>query len=45
VVVLGARTKQERLDITRKIVYNQLKDIEVDYQLELLPWYRRLFLD
>jgi D-alanyl-D-alanine endopeptidase (penicillin-binding protein 7) len=45
VVVLGARTKEERLDITRKIVYNQLKDIEVDYQLELLPWYRRLFLD
>jgi serine-type D-Ala-D-Ala endopeptidase (penicillin-binding protein 7) len=45
VVVLGARTKQERLDIARKIVYNQLKDIEVDYQLELLPWYRRLFLD
>jgi len=45
VVVLGARTKQERLDITRKIVYNQLKDIEVDYQVEMLPWYQRFFLD
>jgi D-alanyl-D-alanine endopeptidase (penicillin-binding protein 7) len=43
VVILGARTKQERLDITRKIVYNQLKDIEVDYQVDLLPWYQRLF--
>jgi len=45
VVVLGARTKQERLDITRKIVYNQLRDIEVDYQVKMLPWYRRFFLD
>jgi len=45
VVVLGARTKQERLDIARKIVYNQLKDIEVDYEVEMLPWYRRFFLD
>jgi D-alanyl-D-alanine endopeptidase (penicillin-binding protein 7) len=45
VVVLGARTKQERLDITRKIVYNQLKDIEIDYRIEMLPWYQRLFMD
>jgi len=45
VVVLGARTKQERLDITRKIVYNQLKDIEIDYKIEMLPWYQRLFMD
>lgn len=45
VVVLGTRTKQERLDITRKIVYNQLRDIEIDYQIEMLPWYRRLFTD
>lgn len=45
VVVLGARTKQERLDITRKIVYNQLKDIEVDYQTEMLPWYQRFFMN
>ena len=45
VVVLGAQTKQERLDITRKIMYNQLKDIEVDYQIEILPWYRQLFSD
>jgi D-alanyl-D-alanine endopeptidase (penicillin-binding protein 7) len=43
VVVLGARSKQERLDITRKIVYNQLRDIEIDYQVDLLPWYQRLF--
>jgi D-alanyl-D-alanine endopeptidase (penicillin-binding protein 7) len=43
VVVLGAQTKQQRLDITRKIMYNQLRDIEVDYQVELLPWYQRLF--
>ena len=43
VVVLGAETKQQRLDITRKIMYNQLRDIEVDYQIELLPWYQRLF--
>ena len=43
VVVLGAQTKQQRLDITRKIVYNQLRDIEVDYEIELLPWYQRLF--
>ena len=45
VVVLGARTKQERLDITRKIMYNQLKDIEIDYKIEMLPWYQRLFTD
>ena len=45
VVVLGARTKQERLDITRKIMYNQLRDIEIDYQIEMLPWYQRLFMD
>jgi len=45
VVVLGAKTKQERLDITKKIVYNQLKDIEVDYQTEMLPWYQRFFMD
>jgi D-alanyl-D-alanine endopeptidase (penicillin-binding protein 7) len=45
VVVLGAKTKEERLDIARKIVYNQLKDIEVDYEVEMLPWYRRFFLD
>jgi D-alanyl-D-alanine endopeptidase (penicillin-binding protein 7) len=45
VVVLGAQTKQQRLDITRRIVYNQLRDIEVDYQVEMLPWYRRFFLD
>lgn len=45
IVVLGAATKQERLDITRKIMYNQLKDIEVDYQIEMLPWYRQLFSD
>jgi len=43
VVILGAQTKQQRLDITRKIVYNQLRDIEVDYQLEMLPWYQRFF--
>ena len=43
VVVLGARTKQERFDIARKIVYNQLQDIEIDYQLEMLPWYQRMF--
>lgn len=42
VVVLGAQTKQQRLDITRKIVYNQLRDLEVDNQPELLPWYRKL---
>jgi len=41
VVVLGAKTKQERLDITKKIVYNQLKDIEVDYKIDMLPWYHR----
>lgn len=45
VVVLGAKTKEERLDIARKIVYNQLRDIEIDYQTEMLPWYRRFFLD
>jgi len=45
VVVLGAQTKQQRLDITRNIVYNQLRDIEVDYKVEMLPWYRRFFLD
>jgi D-alanyl-D-alanine endopeptidase (penicillin-binding protein 7) len=45
VVVLGAKTKQERLDITRNIVYNQLRDIEIDYEVEMLPWYRRFFLD
>lgn len=45
VVVLGAKSKQERLDIARNIVYNQLKDIEVDYEVEMLPWYRRFFLD
>jgi D-alanyl-D-alanine endopeptidase (penicillin-binding protein 7) len=45
IVVLGARTKQERLDITRKIMYNQLKDIEIDYRIEMLPWYQRLIAD
>jgi D-alanyl-D-alanine endopeptidase (penicillin-binding protein 7) len=45
VVVLGAKTKQERLDITRKIVYNQLMDIEIDYQTEMLPWYQRFFMN
>lgn len=44
VVILGAKTKQERLDITRKIIYNQLNDIEVDYQIEMLPWYGRPFI-
>ena len=45
VVVLGAETKQQRLDITRKIMYNQLRDLEVDYKIEMLPWYQRLFME
>jgi len=42
VVILGARTKQERIDIARKVIYNQLVNIEVDYYIEHLPWYQRL---
>jgi D-alanyl-D-alanine endopeptidase (penicillin-binding protein 7) len=30
IVVLGADSKQQRLDITRELVYNQLRDAEVD---------------
>jgi D-alanyl-D-alanine endopeptidase (penicillin-binding protein 7) len=45
VVVLGAKSKQERLDITRKIVYNQLMDIEVDRQEGQSPWYRRFLFN
>jgi D-alanyl-D-alanine endopeptidase (penicillin-binding protein 7) len=38
VVVLGAKTKQQRLDITRKVVYNQLRDIEPEQLVsELSP--------
>ena len=33
IVVLGADSKQQRFDITREIVYNQLKDAEVDQRL------------
>ena len=42
VVVLGSPTKQERLDRTRKILYNQLRDIEIEYEVQMLPWYHRL---
>jgi D-alanyl-D-alanine endopeptidase (penicillin-binding protein 7) len=30
VVILGARTKQERFDIAREVVYNHLRDIDID---------------
>jgi len=45
VIVLGARTKQERLDLARKIVYNQLRDIDIDREIEQLPWHQRFFTD
>jgi len=33
IVVLGADTKQQRFDITRDLVYNQLRDAEVDQRM------------
>ena len=30
VVILGARTKQERFDIAKEVVYNHLRDIDID---------------
>jgi D-alanyl-D-alanine endopeptidase (penicillin-binding protein 7) len=45
VVVLGAQTKQERLDLAKKIVYNQLRDIDIDREIQQLPLHQRFFTD
>jgi hypothetical protein len=45
VVVLGAQTQQERLDLAKKIVYNQLRDIDIDREIEQSPWHQRFFTD
>jgi D-alanyl-D-alanine endopeptidase (penicillin-binding protein 7) len=45
VVVLGAQTKQERLDLAKRIVYNQLRDIDIDREIQQLPGHQRFFTD
>lgn len=42
VVIMGAPSKQARNDLARTTIYNQLRDIEVDWvEAQARPWYQR----
>lgn len=44
VVILGAETKDQRLQLAREIVYNQLNDIQVDQRRSIeTAWWRRFW--
>lgn len=44
VVIMGAASKQARNELARTTIYNQLRDIEVDWiEEQNTPWYRKLW--
>jgi D-alanyl-D-alanine carboxypeptidase len=42
VVIMGAQSKQQRNELARTTIYNQLQDIEVDWiEEQARPWWQR----